>query len=374
MAAKPKVGFYWCSSCGGCEESIVDLAEEMFRQMRQMSNYSEIRDQVQGNRAENRPPDYTAIGRQKSVIKISLEILGSRDEEQLEADVREVLNRMIDLVSADEGTVDLFIDKGESYARYDAPIKEEQEQVEARLAATIEERDRELRADPDFKTVGHLEAGIVGRLKEKVAQWREESDVPIVFVGPELNSSGMWMLQRLTGLDDWNAPMREGGLAEVHFLESHDPSGVKRLMKKVEGAQKVRVVQVGPQRIRADETINAVEAAFDGEVVREPVNKDLWNENTLMLATAGLVNPDAVDLIYEGAREDHIEWRKLEFEDAEAKQKYAAYEFTILQLRHALTGTNVPIFAIFSTVILTLFIWGDEPIKFFGSPCSFSNL
>jgi len=113
-------------------QEIVDLAEEMFRQMRQMSNYSEIRDQVQGNRAENRPPDYTAIGRQKSVIKISLEILGSRDEEQLEADVREVLNRMIDLVSADEGTVDLFIDKGESYARYDAPIKEEQEQVEAR--------------------------------------------------------------------------------------------------------------------------------------------------------------------------------------------------------------------------------------------------
>jgi F420-non-reducing hydrogenase small subunit len=26
-AAKPKVAFYWCASCGGCEESIVDLAE-----------------------------------------------------------------------------------------------------------------------------------------------------------------------------------------------------------------------------------------------------------------------------------------------------------------------------------------------------------
>ena len=25
--AKPKVAFYWCASCGGCEESIVDLAE-----------------------------------------------------------------------------------------------------------------------------------------------------------------------------------------------------------------------------------------------------------------------------------------------------------------------------------------------------------
>jgi F420-non-reducing hydrogenase small subunit len=25
--AKPKVGFYWCASCGGCEESVVDLAE-----------------------------------------------------------------------------------------------------------------------------------------------------------------------------------------------------------------------------------------------------------------------------------------------------------------------------------------------------------
>lgn len=24
---KPKVGFYWCASCGGCEESVVDLAE-----------------------------------------------------------------------------------------------------------------------------------------------------------------------------------------------------------------------------------------------------------------------------------------------------------------------------------------------------------
>ncbi len=27
MPEKPNVGFYWCASCGGCEESIVDLAE-----------------------------------------------------------------------------------------------------------------------------------------------------------------------------------------------------------------------------------------------------------------------------------------------------------------------------------------------------------
>ncbi len=29
MYEKPKVAFYWCSSCGGCEESIVDLAEDL---------------------------------------------------------------------------------------------------------------------------------------------------------------------------------------------------------------------------------------------------------------------------------------------------------------------------------------------------------
>jgi len=27
MPGKPKVAFYWCASCGGCEESVVDLAE-----------------------------------------------------------------------------------------------------------------------------------------------------------------------------------------------------------------------------------------------------------------------------------------------------------------------------------------------------------
>ena len=27
---KAKVGFYWCASCGGCEESVVDLAEKLF--------------------------------------------------------------------------------------------------------------------------------------------------------------------------------------------------------------------------------------------------------------------------------------------------------------------------------------------------------
>jgi F420-non-reducing hydrogenase small subunit len=27
MSDKPKVGFYWCASCGGCEEAVVDLAE-----------------------------------------------------------------------------------------------------------------------------------------------------------------------------------------------------------------------------------------------------------------------------------------------------------------------------------------------------------
>jgi F420-non-reducing hydrogenase small subunit len=27
---KPKIALYWCSSCGGCEESIIDLAEDIF--------------------------------------------------------------------------------------------------------------------------------------------------------------------------------------------------------------------------------------------------------------------------------------------------------------------------------------------------------
>jgi F420-non-reducing hydrogenase small subunit len=29
MPDKPKVAFYWCASCGGCEESVVDLAENI---------------------------------------------------------------------------------------------------------------------------------------------------------------------------------------------------------------------------------------------------------------------------------------------------------------------------------------------------------
>ena len=29
MAGKPKVAFYWCASCGGCEEAVVDLAEKV---------------------------------------------------------------------------------------------------------------------------------------------------------------------------------------------------------------------------------------------------------------------------------------------------------------------------------------------------------
>ena len=29
MTAKPKVAFYWCASCGGCEEAVVDLAEQV---------------------------------------------------------------------------------------------------------------------------------------------------------------------------------------------------------------------------------------------------------------------------------------------------------------------------------------------------------
>ena len=29
--AKPKVAFYWCASCGGCEEAIVDLNEDILK-------------------------------------------------------------------------------------------------------------------------------------------------------------------------------------------------------------------------------------------------------------------------------------------------------------------------------------------------------
>ena len=29
QSTKPKVAFYWCASCGGCEEAVVDLAEKI---------------------------------------------------------------------------------------------------------------------------------------------------------------------------------------------------------------------------------------------------------------------------------------------------------------------------------------------------------
>ncbi len=29
MAEKPKIALYWCASCGGCEEAVVDLAEDI---------------------------------------------------------------------------------------------------------------------------------------------------------------------------------------------------------------------------------------------------------------------------------------------------------------------------------------------------------
>ncbi|MCP2605798.1 oxidoreductase, partial [Candidatus Aminicenantes bacterium AC-335-O07] len=29
--SKPKVAFYWCASCGGCEEAVVDLAENILK-------------------------------------------------------------------------------------------------------------------------------------------------------------------------------------------------------------------------------------------------------------------------------------------------------------------------------------------------------
>jgi len=29
MSGKPKIAFYWCASCGGCEEAVVDLAEDI---------------------------------------------------------------------------------------------------------------------------------------------------------------------------------------------------------------------------------------------------------------------------------------------------------------------------------------------------------
>jgi len=31
MPEKPKVAFYWCASCGGCEEAVVDLAEDILK-------------------------------------------------------------------------------------------------------------------------------------------------------------------------------------------------------------------------------------------------------------------------------------------------------------------------------------------------------
>jgi F420-non-reducing hydrogenase small subunit len=29
MGDRPKIALYWCASCGGCEESVIDLAEDL---------------------------------------------------------------------------------------------------------------------------------------------------------------------------------------------------------------------------------------------------------------------------------------------------------------------------------------------------------
>jgi len=29
--AKPKVAIYWCASCGGCEEAVVDINEDILK-------------------------------------------------------------------------------------------------------------------------------------------------------------------------------------------------------------------------------------------------------------------------------------------------------------------------------------------------------
>lgn len=34
--AKPKVAFYWCAGCGGCEEAVVDLAEDILKVVEQV--------------------------------------------------------------------------------------------------------------------------------------------------------------------------------------------------------------------------------------------------------------------------------------------------------------------------------------------------
>jgi len=48
MPDKPKVAFYWCASCGGCEEAVVDLAEDILgeggeRLLTEMSNAELLR-------------------------------------------------------------------------------------------------------------------------------------------------------------------------------------------------------------------------------------------------------------------------------------------------------------------------------------------
>lgn len=36
MAEKPQIAFYWCASCGGCEEAVVDLAEDILKLVEQV--------------------------------------------------------------------------------------------------------------------------------------------------------------------------------------------------------------------------------------------------------------------------------------------------------------------------------------------------
>ncbi len=36
MPTKPKIGIYWCASCGGCEETVVDLAEDILAVVEQV--------------------------------------------------------------------------------------------------------------------------------------------------------------------------------------------------------------------------------------------------------------------------------------------------------------------------------------------------
>jgi len=258
----------------------------------------------------------------------------------------------------------LDVNTVDSYSRYYADIKLEQDKLQKQEEARAAELHKSLADDAKAGKIdmtGAISAEEIDKIKKLINLWvNTERYSQIVFISSEGHVLADAFLQALTATSDWNEELYKKKRPQVFFVDPLDSTDINRLVNSLSrpfSSNEVNKVLLVSTVSGVNRTGDIEIALTDAYASRVNVSKsDIKMDSAVTsLLLAGIVSENYVDDIYKGAKSAYDEW--LDIKSQEEAAGYAAYKLASTQIRFAKTGQNISVFMMFSKRLKGFSVW-----------------